>query len=162
MTACGGCGFDAGFATPVCPRCGAGSSAPPARRAIDAGARTVFQDDATRGPSGPSSAAHGCFLVVGGPDVGKQFLVLRTGIAGRNADSGVSLTDPRVSSRHALIHVDSGRVTYSDLETTNGSFLNMGLTRRRLRGPHVLSDGDEIALGNTVLRYLKFKKEGSR
>lgn len=161
MTACGGCGFDAGFSTPVCPRCGAR----PGERAAGggrAGSNTVLTHDATQGPSRENGAATGCFLVVAGPDLGKQFLVSHTSIVGRGAQAGIPLSDPRVSSRHAYVHVESGRIIYNDLETTNGSFLAAGTSRRRLRGPHVVTDGDEIALGNTVLRYLKFKKEGSR
>jgi|GEM_PF-6587065 len=159
MTACGSCGCDPGFATPVCPRCGA---RPGERPPAGAGAKTVYMNDATQGPSRESGVATGCFLVVAGPDLGKQFLVSRTSIIGRGGQATIPLIDARVSSRHAYVHVEGGRVTYNDLETTNGSFLTTGLSRRRLRGPHVVTDGDEIALGNTVLRYMKFKKEGSR
>ena len=157
MTACGSCGFDAGFSTPVCPRCGSRASE---RGPSRTDSRTVLLTDATIGPSREAGSSTGCFLVVAGPDVGKQFLVSRTGTVGRDAQAGIALTDPRVSARHAHVHVEGGRVTYNDLQTTNGSFLATGSSRRRLRGPHVIGDGDEIALGNTVLRYLKFKKEG--
>lgn len=72
------------------------------------------------------------------------------------------LTDPRVSIRHAHLSVEGGRVVYQDLEATNGSFLLMGGGRKRLRGPHIVSDGDELVLGNTVLRYVQLRKGAGR
>ena len=119
-------------------------------------------NEATLAASGDRGSAVGSFVVLSGPDLGEQFLVSHTGIIGRERGSAIVLKDPRVSSRHGYLHVEGGRVTYSDLETSNGSYLAIGRSRRRLRGPHVLSDGDEITVGYTVLRYMQFRKGGSR
>jgi hypothetical protein len=58
--------------------------------------------------------------------------------------------------------VHDGRVVYQDLEATNGTFLLLGGRRERLRGPHVILDGDQLALGSTVLRYVAFASGGTR
>ena len=50
----------------------------------------------------------------------------------------------------------------TDLEATNGSFLMVAGARRKLREPHVLRDGDEVVVGNTVLRFLELAKGGLR
>jgi pSer/pThr/pTyr-binding forkhead associated (FHA) protein len=89
-------------------------------------------------------------------------MVTATGFIGRDREASIVLSDGRVSSRHGYLHVEEGRVTYSDLETSNGSFLSLGSGRRRLRGPHVISDGDEIIVGYTVLRYMQHTRGGSR
>lgn len=65
--------------------------------------------------------------------------------------------DAKVSRRHARIIYRSGSHMVEDLGSTNGTFVNRG--RRLLPGaPQVLSDGDEIIVGKTFLRF-KVKKD---
>lgn len=61
-------------------------------------------------------------------------------------------SDAKVSRRHArIIHRDGGFMV-EDLGSTNGTFVNRG--RRLLPGsPQMLSDGDEIIVGKTFLRF---------
>ena len=73
---------------------------------------------------------------------------------GRAAANDVALPDveKRVSGRHARIDRSGGKFLLVDLGSTNGTFLN----DRKLE-PHVgveLKDGDRIAIGNYVLRFL--------
>lgn len=157
MTRCGSCGVDAGFPVAICPSCGAraeGRSSP--KEAPDG--RTVLANEATVGPSREAGAATGCFFVVDGQDRGRQFLITRTSLVGRGHGADIDLNDPRVSLRHAHLHVEGDRVVYQDLEATNGSYLAIRGERKKLRGPHTISDGDEIILGNTTLRYIHLKK----
>ena len=123
---------------------------------------TVLEGEATHSGASSASGAAGCFLVIEGPDQGSKYLLSRTGVVGRSGDCAVALNDPRVSQRHAQVKVLDGRVTYQDLETTNGTFLLLGGNPQRLRGPHVIHDGDELALGSTVLRYVEFASGGTR
>ena len=120
MTRCNNCGVDSGFPVAVCPSCGAGA-AHDGRTGNDG--QTVLANEATLAPSKDAGDAAGCFLVVDGPDKGKQFVIARTSLVGRGTAAGVVLNDPRVSIRHAHVHVDGGRVVYQDLEATNGSYL---------------------------------------
>ena len=60
--------------------------------------------------------------------------------------------DAKVSRRHARITYRGNIHMIEDLGSTNGTFVNRG--RRLLPGsPQVLSDGDEIIVGKTFLRF---------
>lgn len=61
-------------------------------------------------------------------------------------------SDAKVSRRHARVIFRNGVYMIEDLGSTNGTFVNRG--RRLLPGsPQVLSDGDEIIVGKTFLRF---------
>lgn len=60
--------------------------------------------------------------------------------------------DAKVSRRHARIIRRDRNYFIEDLGSTNGTFVNRG--RRLLPGaPQVLSEGDEIIVGKTFLRF---------
>ena len=60
--------------------------------------------------------------------------------------------DAKVSRRHARIIFRNNVYMIEDLGSTNGTFVNRG--RRLLPGsPQVLSEGDEIIVGKTFLRF---------
>jgi pSer/pThr/pTyr-binding forkhead associated (FHA) protein len=60
--------------------------------------------------------------------------------------------DAKVSRRHARIIHRNNAYMIEDLGSTNGTFVNRG--RRLLPGsPQVLSEGDEIIVGKTFLRF---------
>ena len=61
-------------------------------------------------------------------------------------------SDAKVSRRHARIIYRNNVYMIEDLGSTNGTFINRG--RRLLPGsPQVLSEGDEIIVGKTFLRF---------
>jgi hypothetical protein len=65
--------------------------------------------------------------------------------------------DAKVSRRHARVISRNGSFMVEDLGSTNGTFVNRG--RRLLPGsPQVLTDGDEIIVGKTFLRF-KIKQD---
>ena len=93
---------------------------------------------------------------------GTEFPVPRDGaVIGRwDADNGIFPDvdldsydqEAKVSRRHARIVVRDGRYFVEDLGSTNGTYINRG--RRLLPGtPEPLSDGDEIIVGKTFLRF---------
>ena len=60
--------------------------------------------------------------------------------------------DAKISRRHARILSRDASFFIEDLGSTNGTFVNRG--RRLLPGsPQVLTDGDEIIVGKTFLRF---------
>lgn len=97
-----------------------------------------------------------------GNAVGTEFKIVNaeSNIGRWDADNGVfpdvdlDSYDPeaKVSRRHARIIFENGGYQIEDLGSTNGTFVNRG--RRLLPGtPHILSDGDEIIVGKTFLRF---------
>lgn len=62
---------------------------------------------------------------------------------GRNASCQLSLDDPLVSRRHALLVVTVNAVTVEDLQSRNGVLVN----GERIQGRVVLASGDRILIG---------------
>jgi hypothetical protein len=105
----------------------------------------------------------GSFQVVGRMREGKGgagagSLVLPTGerlqlgeavvTIGRRPESTLQLGDPNVSRNHAEIRPHGNGWVLVDLGSTNGSRVNGSRV-----SSHELHEGDEIAFGNTVLRF---------
>jgi len=68
---------------------------------------------------------------------------------GRSAANTIVLESPKVSRRHALIHLQNiGELWLIDFGSSNGTFLN----NRRIHHPIRLSDGDQITIGDQVLK----------
>lgn len=71
-------------------------------------------------------------------------------VLGREIDCDVILTDDGVSRRHARVLAEpSGTYSIEDLGSTNGTTVN----GERV-GQSVLRDGDRIALGRTLLKFV--------
>jgi hypothetical protein len=91
----------------------------------------------------------------GGPSAG---LVLPDGrrvtldegplVIGRLPECNIVVEDSNVSRRHAELRRDGPDVVVSDLGSTNGTRVNGAQVRSRR-----LSDGDEITIGRTSLRF---------
>jgi len=105
---------------------------------------------------------HAMLVIERGNSAGKQFpLSEKDANIGRwDADGGVfpdvdlDADDPeaKVSRRHARISLRDGQYLIEDLGSTNGTFVNRG--HRLVPGHrHPLSDGDEIIVGKTFLRF---------
>jgi class 3 adenylate cyclase len=82
------------------------------------------------------------------PDGRTYWLKARCAI-GRQPDNDLVLDVPALSRRHALIVAEGGGYTLSDLRSRNGTFVN----RAAITRPVELRDGDEICLGDALLRY---------
>lgn len=88
--------------------------------------------------------------VIQGPDRGKKFELPENEpqLIGRSSEA-LPITDTTVSRRHAELTPDDGRWFLRDLESANGTFLN----GRKIDGRHVLSPGDQIRCGSTLLSF---------
>jgi hypothetical protein len=81
---------------------------------------------------------------------GKRMVVGPAGVTlGRSRQCDVVLSDPNVSREHAEIRPRGGSWVLSDLGSTNGSCIN----GRRIDRPEVVKPGDEIELGQSVIRF---------
>ena len=90
----------------------------------------------------------GSWLVMSqGPQPGQTFMLDRDWITvGRDPSNDIVINDPQVSRQHARVTRQGPMVIIEDVGSTNGSFAN-GM---RLTGPHVLSNGDVLGLGDSV------------
>ena len=99
--------------------------------------------------------------VVEGPDAGKQIVVDRPIVIGRDPQSDVVLQDGEVSGQHARITPSpDGTATVEDLESTNGTFVN----QNELIGPAHLEGGDQLLIGVSVIQLRTaddFRSRGS-
>jgi adenylate cyclase len=69
---------------------------------------------------------------------------------GRIAANTIVLESPKVSRRHALIHLQNiGEPWLIDFGSSNGTFLN----KQRIHQPIRLSDGDQITIGDEVFKF---------
>jgi len=118
------------------------------------------------GSNGPGNAgvtvAKAVLTIERGEGAGTQFSLTRDeSVIGRwDADNGIFPDvdldtvdqEAKVSRRHARILVRDSKFFVEDLGSTNGTYINRG--RRLLPGtPQQLSDGDEIIVGKTFLRF---------
>lgn len=75
-------------------------------------------------------------------------LPLERNVLGRNVEATVPVDDAKVSRSHASIDIQNGFHYLFDMGSINGTFLN----GRRIEHATLISVGDEIRLGSTVLK----------
>jgi hypothetical protein len=75
---------------------------------------------------------------------------------GRNASCQLSLDDPLVSRRHALLTVTNDGVAVEDLQSRNGVIVN----GQRIPGKTMLAPGDRILIGGQELTLLHGRDAG--
>jgi len=102
----------------------------------------------------PGVAPARCRLVLEAREV-----PLREGehLLGRASEASVVLDAARVSRLHARIRVESERTVLEDLGSKNGTFLR----DRRIVGPVLLEDGDEIRIGSERIVFRTLGRDAS-
>lgn len=89
-------------------------------------------------------------LIIGGNNRGREYPIGTQDVTiGRGVDNGVILADIAVSRKHTIICLEGNQYVMRDLGSGNGSLLN----GRRVES-HVLRDGDQLELGNTLMRFI--------
>ncbi len=68
-------------------------------------------------------------------------------LIGRSPDCQLSLDDPQVSRRHAILVVQHDGVVIEDLASRNGVLVN----GKRITGPTRVGDGDQLTVGSQVM-----------
>jgi hypothetical protein len=100
----------------------------------------------------PGSGSPCCSLhVIGGSCAGAEFSMDFSEVTiGREQDMNTfALPDPGISSHHATLRWNSGVVTITDDNSTNGT--SVGGVRITPARPHPLQIGDQIQIGSTVM-----------
>jgi hypothetical protein len=78
---------------------------------------------------------------------GRSYEIGNETTVGRAAGCQITLDDTFVSQLHARVFARDGRFLVEDLGSTNGTYLN----RQKVSGPMVISPGDRLQVGNTVM-----------
>ena len=86
-------------------------------------------------------------IITTGPQAGTEFPLRDSQILGRQNKNAIPLDDVGASREHARIYLKDGRYTIVDLNSKNGVIVNGSRIDR-----FVLSNGDEIQIGETWLR----------
>jgi hypothetical protein len=79
-------------------------------------------------------------------------------VVGRSAGCQLSLDDPLVSRRHAMLVVSNDVVTVEDLESRNGVLVN----GTRISGKTTIQPGDKILIGSQELLLLRGRDNAMR
>jgi adenylate cyclase len=81
---------------------------------------------------------------------GKRHSITGSCSLGRTTANTIVLESPKVSRRHALIHLQNiGELWLIDFGSSNGTFLN----KRRIHHPIRLTDGDQITIGDQAFKF---------
>jgi hypothetical protein len=88
--------------------------------------------------------------VISGAASGTEIPLNGEFVVGRGeSGTGNLADDTEISRRHARFRRENGSFVVEDLGSTNGTFVN----GRQVTGPTVLSPGDEIKLGRTLVKF---------
>ncbi|MEP6995133.1 MAG: FHA domain-containing protein, partial [Acidobacteriota bacterium] len=101
-----------------------------------------------------AGATVACRLVLAGREID---LVEGENLLGRERGVAVWIDETAVSRHHARIMVLDGRATLEDLGSKNGTFLR----GQRVKKSAGLSDGDEIRIGSTTMKFLVMLRSGT-
>lgn len=96
-----------------------------------------------------------CLVVIHSPaqtDLGRRHMLDRPiTTIGRGRDNDIVLASDCVSRRHLQLEHRSGGLFLTDLESTNGTFVNDDI---RARGEYRLNRGDQLKVGDTIFKFL--------
>jgi len=106
----------------------------------------------TLSPPVEVSSEPACMVLIypKGDQLGKRFTLEREAlIIGRTTDCDIVVELDSVSRRHARIQREGVNIVVHDLGSTNGTYVNQIQVKSR-----VLSDGDQIKIGNAIFKFL--------
>ncbi len=91
-------------------------------------------------------------VVISGKPLGKSFFLTKeTMILGRDLAADISIGETSISRKHTEFSITPQGISVKDLGSTNGTFLN----DQKVEGENILTDGDLIRCGNTIVKFLK-------
>jgi len=151
---------------PYCPRTTYQVGASGSTLTVKTRFEEVPQEGGTSSSTGTASAAAsgrrsaadkrkppvvGWFVVLSGQQQGEDFRV-REGpnIIGSASDADIVLRDEAISGKHASLRYKDQKFTITDLDSTNGTYLN---DRGDPIAREELKDNDTIRMGNVVLKF---------
>jgi len=108
--------------------------------------RTLYSD-------GPMRAAQrtACVVVIHGEGLGRRLDIGGLPVRiGRTPEADLQIAHKSVSRQHCEIRLDGGRYVVRDLGATNPTRLNDA----RLEHEQALADGDQITVGESILKFI--------
>jgi len=100
-------------------------------------------------PSGPDRP---CLVVIAGAELGQSVELDRDEVEiGRGDQCALVINSDLVSRHHATVVRVDARHVLRDEKSTNGTYVN----DQRVTGSVALSDGDQIKIGRTVIKYTR-------
>jgi pSer/pThr/pTyr-binding forkhead associated (FHA) protein len=105
------------------------------------------RQDRKQAKQAAKSAATQLVVVEPADQRGRAYPLGQEATLGRAAGCQITIDDSFVSQLHARVFARDGRFLVEDLGSTNGTYLN----RTKVSGPMVISRGDRVQVGNTVL-----------
>jgi len=123
----------------------AGAALSPSEAATTVGLKTVVIAEKRKPP------VVGWLVAMNGDQKGEDFRI-REGqnILGTSPDADVALKDDAASARHASIRYKDGNFFLTDLDSTNGTYLNDG---EQPIAREALKDNDVIRIGDLTLKF---------
>jgi serine phosphatase RsbU (regulator of sigma subunit) len=111
---------------------------------------TLFSRTGLRPAPGPAAERAHYLVVIEGSSKGLRIPISAAPVTlGRSAPADVVLADPRISRRHCTITLSQGKITVTDLESSNGTFVD----GERVKGFLVLAVGAHLQVGSHVLEH---------
>src|SRR5262247_3428965 len=93
-------------------------------------------------------------VALSGPLKGQVITLTAETSIGRGSSNNVAISDAALSRRHSLITGAEAGFTLTDLDSSNGAYVNGVPVRERL-----LEHGDQITLGDSVFLFLLLEGE---
>src|SRR5262249_49946346 len=91
-------------------------------------------------------------VVISGKPLGKSFhLAKPVMVLGRDLAADISIGETSISRKHTEFSVTPQGIMVRDMGSTNGTFVN----DTKVEDAGLLTDGDLIRCGNTLLKFLK-------
>ncbi len=112
--------------------------------------RTVIKDTKLVSDNVVEEAKPARLVADFGKSSSKSFALTEKVLIGRSETADISLEDNFLSSNHVRITRQGQTYVIQDLKSTNGTLLNGEPIKKA-----TLNDGDEIAIGQTKLKFLQ-------
>ena len=111
--------------------------------------KTRVTDGVSFKPTGPTNDAL-VLIYPPGPDMGRKYKLDSNVVnLGRDTSNQIVVNSDSVSRRHARLTIETGQRMITDLQSTNGTYINnMPILS------HFLKNGDQLKIGDNIFKYL--------
>ena len=109
---------------------------------------SIFEANSSHSDSTVVASKENTTLILRSFESGESHSIIGNMVIGRESDCGICLNHKKVSRYHAKVHVVDNGIMVSDLQSSNGTFVN-GI---RVTNPVAIEVGDEVQFGDKRYR----------